>query len=157
MGISGNKVQPTTNGSNLGLLSRQGKLVIYDVKNPQTSLCSHDLGGVCTENNLAVPQLNFSPDCSSVVSVSGFDDKVYIFNVSNGDQLKTVFVHDGHRHHRGCGEDGFVTCHLWYKNNTVISSSRNNSLQCWQFPPQALWPCYKHYIIRRLRKLFLVG
>lgn len=127
-----NKITSTVNNAAaLGLLSRMGKLVLYDIRKSETPSHSCDIGKICN----SVPTLKLSPDNSHVVSVSGFDDNVYIFNISHDGHLSTVFVHDGHKHHSGCVRDTSVTCHLWYRDSTIISAALNKSLQCWQFIP----------------------
>lgn len=127
----------------LGLASSMGKLLIYDLRNTDVAVCEADIGrdiGIqpCTEDpNSCLPVLNFSPDVESQVSLSGFDGKVYIYDVSCTEKFKTIFVHDGHVKLSGevhCG----VTSHIWHKENTVISASDNGGLHCWQFVPDTL-------------------
>ncbi|PSN42420.1 hypothetical protein C0J52_11735 [Blattella germanica] len=131
-----NKVNTSlrNDSTKLGILSSQGKLVIYDLRTSESPLCRADIGKVCSQEETVVPTLNFSDD-SSNISLSGFDDKVYVFNVSSTDQFKCTFVHDGHKQQNTSGANCFVTCHTWYKENIVLSASENNSLHCWQFIP----------------------
>jgi WD40 repeat protein len=129
--------------SKLGLASTMGKLIIYDLRNTDIAVCEADIGRVtgiqpCTDNpNSHLPVINFSPDVETQVSLSGFDEHVYIYDVSCTEKFKTIFVHDGHLKQSGqvkcC-----VTSHIWYKENTVISASDNSGLHCWQFIPDAL-------------------
>lgn len=130
----------------LGLVSAMGKLLIYDLRNTDIAICESDIGkfvdiGSHVEDaKIQLPVMNFSPDDVSQVSLSGFDENIYIYDVSCTGMFKTIFVHDGHARQsdqvRCC-----VTSHLWYKENIVISASDNCGLHCWQFIPDVLsWP-----------------
>jgi hypothetical protein len=127
----------------LGLLSALGKLLIYDLRNTDIAICESDIGklidvGSRVEDSKSQPPvMNFSPDDVSQVSLSGFDENVYIYDVSCTDKFKTIFVHDGHAR-QSDQVSCCVTSHLWYKENIVISASDNSWLHCWQFIPDAL-------------------
>lgn len=144
---SNKKSLSSANGENsnpkLGLVSAMGKLLIYDIRNTDTAMCESDIGkfidiGSHAENaNDRPPVMNFSPDDLNRVSLSGFDENVYIYDVSCTETFKTIFVHDGHvkqSEEVSC----CVTSHIWYKENIVISASDNSWLHCWQFIPDAL-------------------
>ncbi|XP_023708078.1 WD repeat-containing protein 73 isoform X3 [Cryptotermes secundus] len=137
----------SANGENsnpkLGLLSAMGKLLIYDIRNTDIAMCESDIGKFIdiasrAENaNGRLPVMNFSPDDMNRVSLSGFDENVYIYDASCTETFKTIFVHDGHVRQSdqlSC----CVTSHMWYKENIVISASDNCWLHCWQFIPDAL-------------------
>jgi WD40 repeat protein len=127
----------------LGLASNMGKLIIYDLRNSDVAMCEANIGKVigiqpCTEDhNNYLPVINFSPDVGTQVSLSGFDENVYIYDVSCSEKFKTVFVHDGHLK-QSSQVNCRVTSHIWYKENTVISASDNSGLHCWQFIPDVL-------------------
>jgi WD40 repeat protein len=129
--------------SKLGLVSTMGKLIMYDLRNTDVAVCEADIGRVIgiqpsTEDpNSCVPVISFSPDVETQVSLSGFDENVYIYDVSCTEKFKTIFVHDGHLKQSG-QVNCYVTSHIWYKENTVISASDNSGLHCWQFIPDAL-------------------
>lgn len=127
----------------LGIVSTMGKLLIYDLRNTDIATCESDIGkfidiGSRAEDaNSQPPVMNFSPDDVNRVSVSGFDENVYIYDVSCTETFKTLFVHDGHvkqSNQVNC----CVTSHIWYKENIVISASDNSWLHCWQFIPDTL-------------------
>jgi hypothetical protein len=127
----------------LGLLSATGKLLIYDLRNTDIAMCESeigkfiDVGSQAEEANSRPPVMNFCPDDVSRVSLSGFDENVYIYDVSCTEMFKTVFVHDGHvklSDQASC----CVTSHIWYKENIVISAADDRWLHCWQFIPDAI-------------------
>ncbi|KAJ9593747.1 hypothetical protein L9F63_014720 [Diploptera punctata] len=124
-------VSAHNNVSRVGKISSSGKLIVHDLRHTQVPSSSYDLGKVSED----LPSLKFSPESCDVVSMSGFDDKVYVYDVSCGHEPNPVFVHDGHKHHSGCEGDNSVTCHTWYRDNTIISAAMNSSLHCWQFIP----------------------
>jgi WD40 repeat protein len=127
----------------LGLVSAMGKLLIYDLRNTGVPMCESDVGKFidirphAEDPSNRPPVMNFSPDDESRVSVSGFDENVYIYDVSCTEMFKTVFVHDGHIK-QSDQVSCCVTSHIWYKENIVISASDNSWLHCWQFIPDAL-------------------
>lgn len=78
------------------------------------------------EDNLKV---KFDPNNHKIVSISGFDSNVYIFDLSQN--MKEIFKHDGHPRTEDCKKDTLVTDHLWYPKQFIMSGALNNSLNCW--------------------------
>ncbi|XP_069673854.1 WD repeat-containing protein 73-like [Periplaneta americana] len=129
--------------SKLGLVSTFGNILICDLRNLSEPICDVDIGKIINphpqgqEFDLQLPLLNFSPDNSGEVSLSGFDENVYIYNTSSSDKFKTIFVHDGHKRQSNSATSCHVTSHAWYRENIMISASENSSLHCWQFIPNS--------------------
>lgn len=135
------------NGGNstqkLGIVSTMGKLLIYDLRNTGVAMCESDIGKVIdnqphTEDlNIHLPVMDFCPEDETQISLSGFDENVYIYDVSCTEKFKTIFVHDGHMKQSN-EVNCCVTSHTWYRENIVISASDSSWLHCWQFIPDKL-------------------
>jgi WD40 repeat protein len=127
----------------LGIASTMGRLLIYDLRNTGVAICESDIGKItdthsyAEDPNIRLPVMNFSPDDETRVSLSGFDENVYVYNVSCTEEFKTIFIHDGHIKQSN-GMNCYVTSHTWYRENIVISASDNRWLHCWQFVPDSL-------------------
>nr|CAD7200880.1 unnamed protein product [Timema douglasi] len=123
--------QPSESNSKLGLLSTQGRLLLYDMRNTNSAFCDKQLEKRTQHCDEIC--LRFSPDSLLRLSVTGFDENVYVYEIDLPDNLKTVFTHDGHSKQKSSVGNTSVISHLWWRDNLVISAATNNSLHCWRF------------------------
>nr|CAD7432805.1 unnamed protein product [Timema monikensis] len=123
--------QPSESDSKLGLLSTHGRLLLYDMRNTDSAFCDIQLEKRTQQRDEIC--LRFSPDSLLRLSVTGFDENVYIYEIDLPNNLKTVFTHDGHSKQKSSVGNTSVISHLWWRDNLVISAATNNSLHCWRF------------------------
>uniref|UniRef100_A0A1B6CEM9 WD repeat-containing protein 89 n=1 Tax=Clastoptera arizonana TaxID=38151 RepID=A0A1B6CEM9_9HEMI len=126
---SGNSI----NNAKVILLSSCGFVFVFDSRKWSEPLY---------KNKLPLNQLpkfetnytvNFSPRDTNIISVSGFDSNVHVYDISNNPI--EVFVHEGHGNVEGCESNTVVTSHSWFghEENYLISSAKNKTIQCWQY------------------------
>lgn len=115
----------------IGVISNEGVLVIYDLRNTESPLVAGTVSG--KENNsesvLLKPELHFSPN-GRTISVSGVDGDVYVNDIQSDGKLEQVFVHDGHKRLNRCK---YTKEHLWWKNDYLISTCDQSSVHFWEF------------------------
>lgn len=126
---------PDDAASLLGLISKDGNLKIFDLRKPKD--CIHETN-IFISLELKKKRINstniflrFSPLKSNVVSISGFDENVYVCEMISDKDLNLLFKHDGHKNHT-FGRNLYTTDHIWY-GKSIISASENKTLQCWQY------------------------
>lgn len=107
-------------------MSKNGKIKIFDLRNLSNSLNYEIQLSTMKDDQL---KLRFNPDNKDVISVSGFDDSIYLYNIKN--QMTEIFRHDGHSQTELCERETIVSDHFWYDDEFVISCALNNSLNCW--------------------------
>ncbi|KAG0716333.1 WD repeat-containing protein 73 [Chionoecetes opilio] len=94
-------------GDCVALGSSWGSVSVHDVRNSGQKMYSHNQ--VMESDKTGKVTLHFSPS-DPLLSVSGFDKTVEIFNYKGGKSDSKVFRHDGHR-----GESvQLVVNHLWH-------------------------------------------
>nr|CAD7460736.1 unnamed protein product [Timema tahoe] len=123
--------QSSESDSKLGLLSTHGRLLVYDTRNTDCAFCDIQLEKRTQHRDEIC--LRFSPDSLLRLSVTGFDENVYVYEIDLPDNLKTVFTHDGHSKQKSSVGNTSVISHLWWRDDIIISAANNNSLHCWQF------------------------
>ncbi|XP_049800572.1 WD repeat-containing protein 73-like isoform X1 [Schistocerca nitens] len=118
----------------VGLLSNTGNITIFDIRNNRAALCNDNVfnnrkirTSVCNSQI----HLRFSTISVNSISVSGFDDNIYVYELLKTGGLSLRFMHDGHRK-TSVRKRFNTTDHLWY-GKIILSASEDKSLHCWQF------------------------
>ncbi|XP_024220119.1 uncharacterized protein [Halyomorpha halys] len=119
-------IQNSNPSNNICFLSQSGVFKTYDLRDSSKPLMKHNLNLSTTDDNLKV---KFDPNNNNIVSISGFDSNIYIFDISQN--MKEIFKHDGHSRTEDCKKYTSVTDHLWYPTQFIMSGALNNSLNCW--------------------------
>lgn len=110
---------------NIYFISKSGLFKFYDLRNLSSPILKLQLPYSTANDRL---KISFNPDIEDLISISGFDDNVYLFKVNN---MSELFRHDGHSRTESCTKGSYVTDHFWYTDEYVISSALNNSINCW--------------------------
>ncbi|XP_033118290.1 WD repeat-containing protein 73-like isoform X2 [Anneissia japonica] len=111
-------------------LHASGQLNLLDLRN-LTKPCKSWKLGVLSGSSPYL-KVKFEPNQSDVISISGFNNRVYIFDLKNAatsTDLKPVFVHDGHMNSE------LVLSHTWHPTvrDLVLSSDNEGSLHAWKW------------------------
>ncbi|CAG2067261.1 unnamed protein product, partial [Timema podura] len=107
--------QSSESDSKLGLLSTHGRLLVYDTRNTDCAFCDIQLEKRTQHRDEIC--LRFSPDSLLRLSVTGFDENVYVYEIDLPDNLKTVFTHDGHSKQKSSVGNTSVISHLWWRDD----------------------------------------
>lgn len=115
-------------GDFIALASSCGSVSVHDIRNTRQEMYSYNSGK--EQDKTQKVTVHFSPS-DPLLSVSGFDKTVEIFNYKCGKNDSKVFRHDGHR-----GESvHVVVTHLWHpvQKNLLFSADDTGNLNAWRF------------------------
>ncbi|XP_070539168.1 WD repeat-containing protein 73-like [Ptychodera flava] len=123
-------------------LTSNKEILINDLRNinePVTKM-KLEIPGPTDETNT---HLKICPSHPNIISVSGFDNKVYIYDIKKihqeaSDQAKSLqplFIHEGHMSGGSTNQNTVVLEHTWHpwKEHLLMSSGSDGSLHAWEF------------------------
>jgi len=84
------------------------------------------------EKKLRKNVLHFSPFSEDMISISGQDNNVYIFNTK--DRTGEIPI-DAHFTHNGHFESGFILNHIWNNSDCITSTGDDSSVHIWKLAP----------------------
>lgn len=123
--------------------SNEGHFRLYDSRNVTTAVCSVDKSLRYQPQMANRVRLKANPLNCDQFCVSGLDENLYVFNVVDGDTIRMIFKHDGHLFDESNPQQivgpVLTTSFNWLpqvSDNTIVSSSTNSDVQCWQFIAQ---------------------
>ncbi|GLH01465.1 Uncharacterized protein GBIM_07607 [Gryllus bimaculatus] len=129
--LSTSHIADSTDETKLGLLSTSGIISVLDTRNPQHTLSCEKGKDICSRSaKRNIPKIQFCPSKFPLLSISGFNPNIYIYDFSS-ENMKNIFVHDGH-HRSSSTCENITTDHVWYKNS-VMSACDNLSVHCWEY------------------------
>ncbi|CAL4103127.1 unnamed protein product [Meganyctiphanes norvegica] len=117
----------TPDGIYIALASSKGNIKVYDTRNSKKAILSKN---IYVGESPVFHNIKFGS--SSLLSVSGYDRLVHIFDIKSSlSELTNVFRHDGHRN---TGIKTIVT-HEWHpsSDNLIFSADNTGELQSWTF------------------------
>lgn len=117
----------TPDGTYVAFASSKGNIRIYDTRSTKMPLVNSNMN---VEETSVNPNIRFGS--SSLLSVSGYDKCINIYNIKSSlSELTHIFCHDGHRNN-GMKE---VLIHIWHPSseNLIFSADNTGELQSWRF------------------------
>ena len=131
------KRQSVADPNEIVSFSSNGDFLVYDARKPSCPAIEarYNFGG-SNSNAATNVRMNVCPANTSIFSVCGFDQNLYVCEVSHN-TINILFTHDGHSYSvEEAKPDVCTTCCLWLpfiSENTLISCANDSSVQCWQF------------------------
>ncbi|XP_077987748.1 integrator complex assembly factor WDR73-like [Glandiceps talaboti] len=120
-------------------LNLEQHILVNDIRNLRDPLvtCRLDLPDHVVKENISIQ----TSSCNAkYISISGINDKVYIYDVidlksTKAESVKPIFIHEGHMTTASANQDTVVWTHTWHpwKEHLLMSAASDGSLHAWDW------------------------